>query len=291
MKIQNVFYYVLTSFIWGSTWLAITFQLGQIDPLASIIYRFIFASGLLFIYCAIKKLKMHFSLRDHVFLVLQGILLFGLNYWFVYIAEAFLTSGLVAVIFSTIVLFNILNALFFLGTPVHKQDLVGALVGTIGIVMVFYHEIVTTNISSSSMKGIGIAFLSAFFASLGNIVSARNSKAGIPVVQGNAYGMMYGVVSMLFIALLMNKHFAFSCTLEYIGSLAYLAIFGSVIAFGCYLSLVARIGASKAAYVTLVFPIIALLLSALFEDYRLTGSTIFGIILVILGNFMMMRKN
>jgi drug/metabolite transporter (DMT)-like permease len=290
MKIQNIIYYILTCFIWGSTWLAITFQLGQIDPLVSIIYRFIIASGILFCYCAINKLNIHFSLRNHSFLLLQGIFLFGFNYWFAYLAETFLTSGLVAVIFSTIVLFNILNGVIFLGSPVRGQVLAGALVGSIGILLIFKHEITTASITNETVKGMGIAFLSAFFASLGNIISARNSKAGIPVVQANAYGMIYGAVSMLVIALLMRKHFTFSFTPEYISSLVYLVIFGSIVAFGCYLTLIARIGAGKAAYATLVFPIIALVLSGLFEGYRWTGFTISGTGLVILGNFVIIRK-
>jgi drug/metabolite transporter (DMT)-like permease len=132
--------------------------------------------------------------------------------------------------------------------------------------------------------------LSAFFASVGNIISARNTKAGIPVVQSNAYGMAYGVFAMLVIALLLQKQFALRFTIEYMGSLAYLVIFGSVVAFGCYLTLIARIGADKAGYVTLVFPIIALMLSTFFEGYHWTGSSISGIGLIIFGNFVIMRK-
>ena len=121
-------------------------------------------------------------------------------------------------------------------------------------------------------------------ASFGNILSARNQKKGLPVVQTNAFGMAYGSLFMLTAALLARKPFLVDPSLAYLGSLFYLALFGSVIAFGCYLTLIGKIGADRAAYATLLFPVIALLLSTLFENYHWSPTAIIGVVVILSGN-------
>jgi len=276
--------------IWGSTWLAIKFQLGIVDPLVSIFYRFFLAAIILLIYCRISGLNLKYSAKQHFFMALLGLLLFGINYWLVYLAEIYLKSGLVAVVFSTIVFLNIFNGALFLKSKIRLNVLYGSMLGFMGIVLVFKDEVFGFTLSSGASFAFLLALLSAVISSLGNITSAYNQKNKLPVIQANAYGMLYGACLMLLLALIMGKSIEFEFSLHYTLSLLYLAIFGSVIAFGCYLTMLGNIGADKAAYVTLIIPIIALVLSTLFEGYKWNALALIGVLLITSGNIMILKK-
>jgi drug/metabolite transporter (DMT)-like permease len=287
---KNLILFSIPALIWGSTWLAITFQLGVVDPLVSVFYRFLLAAIILFIYCGLIKMNLKYNAKQHFFMALQGTLLFGINYWLVYLAEAHLKSGLVAVIFSTIIFLNIFNGLIFLKSKIRLNVLSSALIGFAGIMLVFKDEILNFNFSSDQSSALILAFLSVGTASLGNITSAYNQRNKLPVVQTNAYGMLYGSLLMLLLVFITGTPLSFDASLPYISSLIYLALFGSVIAFWGYLTLLGNIGADRAAYVTLVFPIIALLLSTFFEDYTWSLISVLGIALISAGNFLMLKK-
>jgi len=280
----------IPTFIWGSTWLVITFQLGVVDPLVSVFYRFLLAAIILFAYCGSKQMNLKYSVKQHFFMALQGTFLFGINYWLVYMAEVHLKSGLVAVVFSTIIFLNIFNGLIFLKSKVRMNVLASALIGFVGIVLVFKDEILNFNFSNDRSFGLILAFLSVITASLGNITSAYNQRNKLPVVQTNAYGMLYGSLLMLILVFIIGTPLSFDVSFKYIGSLIYLAVFGSIIAFWSYLTLLGKIGADKAAYAMLVFPIIALLLSTMFEEYTWSLFALLGIALITSGNFLMLKK-
>ena len=286
----NYILYFITVLIWGSTWLAIKFQLGVVAPEASIAYRFALAAFLLMVYVYIRKLPMRFKLQDHLFFALQGLLLFSLNYILVYLAEQYLNSGLVSIIFSTIILFNVIFGALFLRYPIRPRVLGGAALGLVGLAIIFQPELSTFDLSSGKSMGIIMCIGATISASLGNIVSARNQRAGLPVIQTNAYGMTYGSILMFGLALIRGVEFRFDPSLAYVGSLLFLAIFGSVIAFGTYLTLLGRIGPDRAGYVTVLFPIIALLLSTLFEGLSWGLAGIVGVIFVLLGNAFILVK-
>jgi drug/metabolite transporter (DMT)-like permease len=287
---MNLLFYSGVILIWGTTWFAILFQLGEVDPLISIIYRFAIAAVILMIYCLATGKKMRFPLRDHLFMALMGVLLFSLNYWLFYVAELYLASGLVAVIFSTMVIWNILFGALFIGTPVRPKVAVGAVLGMTGICLVFWPELASFKLSDKGVVGLLLSLAATVSASLGNITSARNQMEGIPVVQANALGMTYGTFLMVLAALFTGKEFTFQATVPYVTSLLYLALFGSVFAFGMYLTLIGRIGADRAAYTTLLFPLVALSLSMLFEGYRGSVGVLIGIGLILMGNFLVLKK-
>jgi drug/metabolite transporter (DMT)-like permease len=287
---MNLLFYSGVVLIWGTTWFAILFQLGQVDPLVSVIYRFALASSILMIYCRARRLPMRFSPRDHGFMALLGVFLFSLNYWLFYVAELYLASGLVAVVFSTMVIFNIVFGAVFIGTPIRPRVLLGAVLGLTGIALVFRPELSAFTLSNKGMLGLVLSLGATVSASLGNITSARNQMAGIPVIQANAWGMTYATALMTAVALLTGKEFSFQATFPYIASLFYLALFGSVFAFGMYLTLVGRIGADRAAYTTLLFPIVALALSMMFEGYRPAPLAFLGVVLILGGNYMVLMQ-
>jgi len=287
---NNYFLYVFTVLIWGSTWLAIKFQLGVVDPMISVTYRFTLAALLLLAYCKVTGLKMTFTRAEHLFIALQGLLLFSFNYWLVYLAEVHLTSGLVAVIFSMIIFMNITNGRLLLGSPISPPMVLGALTGVSGLALIFWPEISAFTLSDLNLRGFLFGFAGAYLASLGNILSARNQKHSIPVMQTNAFGMAYGALFLLVFSILGGKPFVFEFTLPYVFSLLYLSVLGSIVAFGFYLTLLGRIGADRAAYVTLLIPVVALCISTLFEGYRWSAQALIGLGLVLAGNVMVLRE-
>ncbi len=282
--------YLVTVFIWGSTWLAITFQLGTVDPALSIAYRFGLAAVILLIYARLRGLSLRFSLRQHGFIALQGLLLFSLNYIMVYLAEGLLTSGLVAIIFSMVVILNMVFGALLLGDPIHGRVVAGALLGLTGLTIIFWPELQGIALDNQRTLGLLLAGAGAVSASLGNITSARNQRHGLPVIQVNAFGMAYGAGLMVILAIVRGAPLQFELSAGYILSLLYLALFGSVVAFGSYLTLLGRIGPGRAAYVTVLFPVIALLLSTLFEGLTWTLAGGLGALLVLGGNVLVLRR-
>ncbi|BDD85896.1 DMT family transporter [Desulfofustis limnaeus] len=287
---RNASFYLATVLIWGSTWIGIKLQLGVVEPLVSVGYRFTLAAAILVLWCLARRLPMRFSLQEHGFIFLQGVLLFACNYLLFYIAELYIASGLAAVIFSTIVVMNICNGALFLKAPIDSRVVIGGAFGLIGIGLVFHRELAAFSLADEEVRGALICVAATFFASLGNIVSARNQKNGLPVIQSNAYGMAYGALVMLLSGLLAGTPFGFDPSVAYVGSLVYLALFGSVIAFGCYLSLIGAIGADRAAYSTLLFPLVALTISTIWEGYRWTLPATAGIGLILFGNLFIIRR-
>ena len=262
---QNALLYVVTVLIWGSSWLAIKYQLGSVDPMVSVAYRFMLASALSWLYCRFSGRLMRYSLRDHGFMFLQGASLFALNYWLFYLSELTLTSGLAAVIFSTIVVMNMMNGVLFLKNRLELRVVLGAGIGLFGIIVVFWPEVTDFESGSENLFAVSLAVLATLLASLGNIASARNQRKGIPVVQANTFGMTYGALLMLVLSGATGREFTFEVTLPYVSSLVFLSVFASIIAFWTYLTLLGRVGVERGAYATLIFPLVALGFSTVFE--------------------------
>ena len=290
MNPYSLFLYISTVVIWGSTWIAITYQLGNVDPIASVIYRMALASLLLFTLCLWRKIPLRLNAKNHQFIALQGICLFGINYWSIYISELYLPSGIIAVIFSLIVFFNILNGRIFLGRPITINSVVGGFIGLSGIFMLFYPELMKFSSTGDALKGFAFAFIAVFVASLGNIAATRNGLLGTSVWSINAWGTLYGTVALLAIALATETTFTFDTSFEYVSSLLYLSIFGTILAFGAYLKLLVILGPEKAGFTGLLIPFVAILISTIFEDYQWTLMAALGFVMVAAGNYLVMGR-
>jgi drug/metabolite transporter (DMT)-like permease len=290
MKLSNAILFLIPSVIWGSTWFAIKFQIGETDPLYSVAYRFILAGVILYVYSKFMKLNMKFSLRNHVFMGLQGACLFGINYWLVYMAEEHLTSGLVAVVFSGLIFINVFLNAIILKAPVRKNVLFGGFVGIVGVALIFKDELKIFDFSDQNFVAFLMAIGSVTLASTGNILSAYNQKQKIPVIQSNAYGMLYGAVIVTTIAILSGKVPVIDLNFSYLTSLLYLSVFGSVIAFTTYLNLLGKVGPDKAGYISLVMPVIALIISTFLEGYQWTPYGLVGLLLILSGIFMALKR-
>jgi len=288
---SNAFLYIVTVLIWGSTWLAIEYQLGVVQPEVSIFYRYLMASVALFIWCKIRGLSLRFKVKDHLYFVFLGLLLFCVNYILAYRAQIYITSALAAIAFSTMLWINIVLSRLIFGTRASGRVLVGAVLGIVGIVVLFAPQVRTISLSDGVFFGSLLALAGAFTASCGNMVSQSAQKRSLPVMETNTWSMFYGAMLTLIGALASGHEFNFDATFTYIASLAYLAIFGSVVAFGAYLTLLGRIGAHKAGYATVMFPVVALILSIAFEGLRLDLAIIIGATLVLLGNLLVLKKD
>jgi drug/metabolite transporter (DMT)-like permease len=282
--------YLSSVLIWGSTWFAIKFQLGVVAAEVSLVYRFGIAAILLLLFCILSGRGLSYTPRQHAFIALQGLFLFSSNYLVFYWATELLTSGIVALMFSTVILMNIVNGALFMGSRVRPRVILGAGFGIAGIAAIFWAEVSGVGDNADTWRGLWMCLLATWFASIGNIISARNQKNGIPVVQTNAWGMGYGALIMAIFALASGTTFNYDYTLSYSLSLIYLSVFGSILAFGAYLTLVGRIGADKTAYAAVLFPVIALGISTVLEDYQWTSGAVFGFGLVLLGNYIVLTR-
>jgi drug/metabolite transporter (DMT)-like permease len=288
---NNILLYLATIAIWGSSWLGIKYQLGVVAPEVSVFYRFALAAVLLLGWCRLRGLSLRFTWRQHFGLAVQGALLFSLNYVVFYVATKYLTSGLVAVTFSTILVMNMAFGALLLRSPIRPRVALGAVLGMGGLSLVFWPDLAAFDTGSASLIGLGLSLIATAFASLGNVASVRNQRSGVPVVQGNAIGMAYGALSTLVIVLARGVPLTFDPSPLYVGALVYLAVFASILAFGCYLTLLGRIGADRAAYTSVVFPVVALGLSTVFEGFVWTTLAIGGVVLIVLGNVIVLARS
>ncbi|MCG8372251.1 MAG: DMT family transporter, partial [Balneolales bacterium] len=166
----------------------------------------------------------------------------------------------------------------------------GGIMGLGGTALVFWEDLIAFSLADEKLIGLFLAISGTYVASLGNITSARNQSKGIPVVSSNAYAMTYSGLTLLLIALISGKQISFLVQTPYIISLLYLAILGSVVAFGAYLTLIGKIGPGKASYVSLLVPIIAMIISTIFEDYQWSATSFSGAALILFGNGIAMYK-
>ena len=281
---SNALLYVATVLIWGSTFFAIEYQLGVVEPEVSIFYRYAMASILLFGWSALRGLRLRFELRSHIWFVLLGFLLFGINYILTYRAQMHITSALCAIVFSMMLWMNIINARVFFGVRAGRRVLLGAVLGIVGMAILFAPQIREFAFTDAVFFGSVLAVLAALSASFGNMVSQQAQKLNLPVIQSNAWGMFYGALMTGIVTAIEGHTFTFEWSAGYIASLAYLTIFGSIVAFGAYLTLLGRIGAHKAGYAMVMFPVVALILSTLFEGLEIDAPIVAGTALVLVGN-------
>jgi len=260
---MNILLYVAVVLIWGTTWIGIAVQSHYATPVVAILWRFAISALLLWVVLLFSGKLQRIALKDHLFCMLQGLCVFGLNFICFYTAVKYVNSGLESVIFSMAVFFNAINALIFFKQKPSPNFAPAALLGLSGIVLLFWHDLINSQFNAQLLMGIGLCAIGTYGFSLGNMISVRHQKRGLNI---------------------------FSMNFPFLSSVLYLAVFGTVIGFSAYFSLVGRIGAAKAAYSTLLFPLVALTVSTFFEGYEWTLNAVFGILLILLGNYLMFSK-
>ncbi|MCY1285708.1 carboxylate/amino acid/amine transporter [compost metagenome] len=287
---MNLSLYLLTVLIWGTTWIAIKLQMGSVAIPASIAYRFALAAAVLFAVLLLSRRLQKLDGRAQLLCLAQGLCLFCVNFMCFYTASQWIPSGLIAVVFSTATLWNALNAWLFFRQRIAANVLAGGALGLCGLGLLFWPELAGHQASRETLLGLGLALLGTLCFSAGNLLSSLQQKAGLRPLTTNAWGMLYGALLLSGYCLASGTPFAFQWSTVYVGSLLYLAIPGSVIGFTAYLTLVGRMGPERAAYCTVLFPVVALNISAFVEGYQWTVPALLGLGLVMLGNVLVFRR-
>jgi drug/metabolite transporter (DMT)-like permease len=281
--------FIVPSMIWGTTWLVIKFQLGAVVPEVSVVYRFALASLILFSYCGLRGVSLRFSRRQHAALLLLGLLQYALNYVLVYLSERAVTSGLLAVVFVLMVAWNMLGARLFFRTPLPVRQLAGAGFGMLGVTLMFWSEVRHARVNASSL-GLLLAVAATLSASAGSLWAQRVYGRRVAIAPGTAWAMFYATLAVAAYCRARGLPFTLDVSTRYLGSLAYLAVFGSVVAFIGYLTLIQRVGAGAAGYTSAVVPVLAMLASTVFENYRWSRRTLLGMLLVLCGSIWVLRE-
>ncbi|MES2870625.1 MAG: DMT family transporter [Pseudomonadota bacterium] len=287
---MNLSLYLLTVLIWGTTWIALKLQLGVVAIPVSIVYRFGLAALVLFALLLLTRKLQVMNKRGHLICLAQGLCLFCVNFMCFLTASQWVPTGLIAVVFSTATLWNALNARIFFKQKVARNVLAGGALGLLGLGLLFWPELRGHTASPETLLGLGLALIGTMCFSAGNMLSSLQQKAGLKPLTTNAWGMLYGASMLAVYCALSGIPFDMEWNTRYIGSLLYLVIPGSVIGFTAYLTLVGRMGPERAAYCTVLFPLVALNVSAYVEGYQWTSEALAGLVLVMLGNVLVFRK-
>lgn len=285
--LNSAILFVVTVLIWGTSWIAIALQIGPVPVSVSVFYRIALAAVLLILaLAATKRLVLPAQWR---FVILQAICLFSLNFVALYNAAALIPSGLLSVVFSLASVFNALNARLFFGENITLRVVLAGLLGVSGLVLVFWDSL-AVSFDPDTVRGVGWALLGTIIFSWGNMASRRNSAIGTTPIIANAWGMGIGAGILLILALATRQPLVVPTDPIYLAALLYLAAFASVIGFTTYLMLVAQIGSAQAGYATVVFPVVALVISTFFEGYEWTATAVIGVALALLGHAVMFGR-
>ena len=283
-RVMTLLLYALTVLIWGTTWFAMIYQLGEVAPAASLTYRYLAAGALLLAGAWVAGRRVRLTRREHLWCAAQGALMFSVSYWFTYLAAAHLTTGIIALIFSAASAVTMLISAALARAMPPSRALLGAVLGMAGIGMVFWPEIAGVEAGGPEMFSGTIVALSVLMFSAGGLIGARNQAHGMPRFATIGWSMIYGAFPLALLTLARGERFGFELTVPYVASFIYLTVLGSCAVFALYFSVVERIGPEKASYATVLFPLVALAVSTVAEDYHWPALALLGVPLALTGN-------
>lgn len=275
---------------WGTTWFAITKQLGVVDPVVSITYRFALAALLLFAWGALRRERLALNRAQHLAAFGVGVFTFAIDYSFVYWAEERVTSAVVAVVFAAMAFVNLAVFRVAFGQRAPMLAWIAAGLGVIGVALLSWEEVVTANLSDRALTGIFLTLAGVFAAAIGNVYARRGELAGAGVIASTGWAMAYGAALLAIFAVVTGKTWAFEFTAPYILSLLHLSVVGSVIAFALYYGLARRRGYATASYISALTPPLAMLVSAMFEGKSWGLLALGGVVLVLAGQVLLLRS-
>lgn len=282
--------YAATVFGWSTSWLAVKNQLGVVAPEVSVVWRFLIAAGLMGVWVVAAGLPWRFPAAVHMRFLALGALIFSTNFTLVYYSAQYLPSGLVSVVFSLASVFNLIIAAVIARRRPQGAVLIGGLCGFAGVALMFWPQVSAAEFGRDAGLGLALCLAGTLVFCAGNLVSGANQRAGIPVLSANAWGMVYGAGLLAAYSALNGSAFVIEPTARYLGSLVWLAVISTVLAFWAYLTLLGRIGAARAGYTTVMFPVAALAISTVAEDYRWTWPAVAGLVLVLIGNVFVLKR-
>jgi len=268
--------FAICSLIWGSTYWAITLQLGDVPPAVSVVYRFALASTTLFALCRLRGDKLRLPWRVQRWTLVQGFFMFGLSYVCTYNAERFVVSALVAVLFAMMVFWTPVCARLAFGTPIGRRTWSAGAAAVAGVLLLFWHAIAGALQGLDAgdgghgrfVLGLVLGMAAAFASSAGSVVVGKVRAQSDNVMLTTGWSMLWGTLMVAAWCVLSGQPFVLPHTASYVFGLLHLSIFGSVVAFLCYFTLISRIGSHKAVYITVITPPLSVLLSIRLEGYH-----------------------
>lgn len=285
--------FLLTGTIWGSTWYVITGQINGVPAAWSVFYRFALATPALFVVAALMKRRLRLTRPEHLLAAGVGVAQFSGNFLFVYHAELYVTSGIVAMMFGLLMVPNALFARVVLGERVKGSFVLGSMVAIVGVSFLLWHEWQANPdagvIGGNVGLGIVLALVGILAASVANVIQANPTGRAVPMVSLLAWAMFYGTLFDLAFAWVTAGPPPLPSGAGYWGGIVYLALIGSVVTFPLHYNLVREIGAGRAAYNSIITISVAMLLSTLFEEYRWTALTASGMVLALVGMVVALR--
>jgi drug/metabolite transporter (DMT)-like permease len=284
--------FIIITLIWGSTWIVIKDQLGPVPPSWSVTYRYLIASAAMFAYAAVKRSPLRIGRRGHLLAISFGLPQFFLNFNFVYAAEQYITSGVVAVVFALLLVPNSFFAWLFLKHGITSRFVAGSAVAIGGVALLFVNEVrAATAAPEAVLIGIGLTILGVLSASVSNVMQATEQLRSRPIPSMIAWGMFYGTLANAVFAIVFYGAPVVEYRAGYWIGLLYLGLIASALAFTFYFGILREVGPGRAAYSSLLVPIIAMAFSTAFEDYHWSTLAVAGGILAIAGLFIALRSS
>ncbi len=281
--------YATVLLAWGFAWITIHLQVGIVSPDVSVLWRFLLAGVVTLAIAAVRGDRLRYGVRDHAMFGLLGLVLFSINFVLFYHAAEDLPSGLLSVVFSLVSFINVWLGALFLGAPIDRRVVIGGLLGAAGMAAMFYPQFAGHDFPVAVLMGLGLSLIGTVMFCSGNIISATFYRRKIPVFAANGYAMLYGTAALAIYAIARGNAFIVDWTVSYLAALVYLAIVASVVAFACYLTLVGRIGADRAGYVTVLGPIACACSFDRRRKFAWSAMAGLGLLAVIAGNILVLR--
>ena len=282
-NLRTIGAFILVTLIWGSTWLVIKDQISAVPPSWTVTWRFMLAAVGMFTLALVRRESLRLPAPTMGLAVVVGLCLFCANFQFVYRAEHYLTSGIVAVLFALLLVPNAVLSRIFLKTTIGSRFLLGSVVAIAGIGLLLAHEYRMAPPEGTVLLGIALTFAGLISASVANVLQATTLAKRQPVVPLIAWAMVWGTIGNVLFSWITTGPPVLDPRPQYIAGIVYLALAGSVLTFPLYFGLIRSLGAGKAAYNGVAVPVVAMGLSTLFEGYRWTGLAAGGAVLAILG--------
>lgn len=281
--------YATSVLVWGLSWIALHYQVGEVAPEVSIVWRFAISAPLVLLFAAWRGERLVFRPAEHWYFAGLGAAIFSTNYALFYYAGLHVASGLLSIVFSLASIGNVALDSMFFGTRIDRRVLIGAALGVGGVALMFYPEIHGVRLEAGVLVGLALSLAGTVCFCLGSMLSAAAQRRGLPLFAATGWSMVYGVGLMALFAILRGDRFTVEWSATYLGGLLYLSVLGSVVAFSVYFMLIGRIGAARAGYTTVMFPVIALIASTFAEHYRWSVLALLGLAAVLAGNLLVLR--
>ncbi len=281
--------FIIASLIWGSTFWAITLQLGHVPPAVSVVYRFSLAAAILFLFCKARGDRLALPWPLQRWLMLQGLASFAISYICTYSSEQYLVSALVAILFALMVIWSPLSERLFYQTRLGWRIWAAATVALLGVLLLFWPALSDQGKSGNwhgnpqFMLGLGLAFVATLASTGGNLIvkKIREHSDNVPLTM--AWAMAWGSLWVALWVIVTGQNWVWPNGARYWLSLLYLAIFGTIIAFGCYFVLIHRVGTRVGAYITVLIPVVSVLFSIKLEHYQPGPIEWLGMVLCLAG--------